>query len=182
MRVFHSRFIRINLKHIPWSTTTKVKNHQKLSKLHFICHHWKYNRLYLDSKIHLRSKILCVGVIFRPKNWDKIFSETSQYFHVSNFMIFITGQSNRINFRWSNWISLFGFFFRKWDFEIASFISFVSKTVVNRSVIFKSLRIKKLGVYNVHKTKPIFITPKSALFSPFLALIKHFFIKSDSTI
>ena len=39
-------------------------------------------------------------------------------------------------------------------------------------MIFKSLRIKKLGVYNVHKTKPIFITPKSAIFSPFLALIK----------
>ena len=121
MRVFHSRFIRINLKHIPWSTTTKVKNHQKLSKLHFICHHWKYHRLYLGSKIHLRSKISCVGVIFRPKNWDKIFSETSQYFHVSDFMIFITGQSNRINFRWSNWISLFGFFFSKmrfWNCEL----------------------------------------------------------------
>ena len=41
--------------------------------------------------------------------------------------------------------------------------------------------LKKLGVYNVHKTKPIFITPKSALFSPFLALIKHFWRKTVLT-
>ena len=103
-------------------------------------------------------------------------------------MIFITGQWNCINFRWSNWISVSHFrfwmiFFSKmrfWNSELHNLYPKQSQIEVWFSNLSLS-ELKKLGVYNVHKTKPIFITPKSALFSPFLALIKHFWRKTVLT-